>query len=408
MKVLGSTAEPLAGVPVTVTRTGFTRNLTTTSDGCAFFAFVPPDVTYTVTLGAVGYVDRQGAASPSQVAGVTSGATSSVAFDYDQAASLTLTLTAPDGGSFPSTLSTVGRQHRAASRPARSSSRAPGAIRTVGNLFPYDEGYSRLGRRAAPTPTRRARTATALAYWDGATRDDRAADPARRDRVRRRQPADGRGALRRHRGRRPGRVDVVAVHDADNGCPTGLQYTVATFSGRGERARRAAVRRPGRFTVPGHTPLVRRHVADGHARPAHHRQLRRERGHAVIAPRPATRANGGCGEQRPDALRGGRGHARSSASCWRWSTQGINSAGQAIGGTEKRLANLDEARILMAVVHQGHAHRDPAAGGDVAVHARRQARGDLLRQPQQRRLERLGGRTTAPAGCASTWTRAAS
>ena len=29
--------------------------------------------------------------------------------------------------------------------------------------------------------------------------------------------------------------------------------------------------------------------------------------------------------------------------------QGINSAGQAIGGTEKRLANLDEARTLMAV-----------------------------------------------------------
>ncbi|MGZ4754668.1 MAG: PulJ/GspJ family protein [Acidimicrobiia bacterium] len=29
--------------------------------------------------------------------------------------------------------------------------------------------------------------------------------------------------------------------------------------------------------------------------------------------------------------------------------QGINSATQAIGGTEKRLANLDEARTLMAV-----------------------------------------------------------
>jgi hypothetical protein len=29
--------------------------------------------------------------------------------------------------------------------------------------------------------------------------------------------------------------------------------------------------------------------------------------------------------------------------------QGINSAGQALGGTEKRLANLDEARVLMAV-----------------------------------------------------------
>ncbi len=30
-----------------------------------------------------------------------------------------------------------------------------------------------------------------------------------------------------------GTVNVVAVHDADNGCPTGLQYTVATFSAAG-------------------------------------------------------------------------------------------------------------------------------------------------------------------------------
>ena len=70
VKVLGSDATPLGGVPVTVTASGFNRNLTTTSDGCAFFAFVPP-ASYTVTLGAVGYVDRQGRPSPSQVTGVT-------------------------------------------------------------------------------------------------------------------------------------------------------------------------------------------------------------------------------------------------------------------------------------------------------------------------------------------------
>ena len=113
VKVLGGTASPLVGVPVTVTASGFNRNLTTTSDGCAFFAFVPP-ASYTVSLGAVGYVDRQGNLGPSQVTGVTSGAVSSVAFDYDQAATLTLTLGSTGGGSIPVEPVRRRREHGAA------------------------------------------------------------------------------------------------------------------------------------------------------------------------------------------------------------------------------------------------------------------------------------------------------
>jgi hypothetical protein len=229
VKVLGSTAEPLAGVPVTVTRTGFSRNLTTTSDGCAFFAFVPPDLTYDVALGAVGYVDRQGSANPVQVVGVTSGATSSVAFDYDQAATLTLTLAAPGGGSFPDGLSVV--VGNTALVPTGTKEFAgTGTIRSVGNLFPYEEGYSAWAGSCADADPE-GEDGNGLAYWEGATRETEV------------QSLPGGTATGQINlatvtvnvtGLLPGTpVDLVAVHDADNGCPSGLQYTLGSFTGAG-------------------------------------------------------------------------------------------------------------------------------------------------------------------------------
>lgn len=251
VKVMGTGAAPLAGVPVSVTRTGFTRNLTTTSDGCAFFAFVPPDVSYNVTLGAVGYVDRQGNASPTQVAGVQSGATSSVAFDYDQAASLTLTLTAPDGGSFPNGLSTVVGNTALAPTGTKTFT-GTGPIRTIPNLFPYTEGYSAWAGSCADADPE-GKDGNGLAFWAGATRDTElqtqpggtASGTVNLPTV---QVRYGDSAVS------AGTVNVVAVHDADNGCPTGLQYTVATFNAAGQ----ALVALPygvWTLTVPGHTPL---------------------------------------------------------------------------------------------------------------------------------------------------------
>jgi hypothetical protein len=47
--------------------------------------------------------------------------------------------------------------------------------------------------------------------------------------------------------------DVVAIHEPDNGCPSGVQYTVATFSGSGT-AQIALPYGTWRFEVPGETP----------------------------------------------------------------------------------------------------------------------------------------------------------
>ncbi len=227
VKVLGSDATPLGGVPVTVTASGFNRNLTTTSDGCAFFAFVPP-ASYTVTLGAVGYVDRQGSASPSQVTGVTSGAISSVAFDYDRAAALTLTMGSTGGGSFPSNLSVeVGN---AALVPTGSKEfPGSGAIRTVGNLYPYADGYEAWAGSCADADPE-GKDGNGLAFWPGASRDpgfDTAPGGATTGTV-------NMPTVELHYGDTSvssGTHSIIATHLADNGCPTGLQYTIGTFSG---------------------------------------------------------------------------------------------------------------------------------------------------------------------------------
>jgi prepilin-type N-terminal cleavage/methylation domain-containing protein len=249
VKVLGSAAEPLAGVPVNVSASGFNRDLVTTSDGCAFFAFIPP-ATYTVQLGLAGYVDRQGSASPTQVTGVTSGATSSVAFDYDQAAALTLTVSSSGGGAFPSTVPlAVGNTGLV---PTGSKTfMGTGPIRTVGDLFPYSDGYTAwVGDCADADPE--GQDGNGLAYWPGASRATEV------------QTSPGGTAVATvdlptvelrygDLSASAGSVDVVAVHDADNGCPTGEQYTVGTFAGPGS----SLVALPygtWTFTVPSATP----------------------------------------------------------------------------------------------------------------------------------------------------------
>jgi prepilin-type N-terminal cleavage/methylation domain-containing protein len=229
VKVLGGDAEPLLGVPVHVTAPGYDANLTTTSDGCAFFAFVPPD-TYTVALGSLGYVDRQGSPTASQVTGVTSGATSSVAFDYDRAATLTLTLNAPDGGTFPADLP-VSVGNTGLLPTGAKAFAGTGAVRTLDSLFPYDDGYAVWAGDCSDADPE-GEDGSGVAYWEGATRET-ALETA---------PAGAASGLVTLRtvqisfldlsaSGQP--FDVVAVHVADNGCPSGQQYTVASFTDSG-------------------------------------------------------------------------------------------------------------------------------------------------------------------------------
>jgi prepilin-type N-terminal cleavage/methylation domain-containing protein len=227
VRVRDSSANPLLGVPVTVTGPGVNKTLTSTSDGCAFFAFIPAS-TYTVSLGAAQYVDRQGVANPAQVTGVTSGETSSIAFDYDHAATLNLTLSSPGGGSFPSSIG-VGVGNTNLTPTGSKLFSGVGAARTIGNLFPYPDGYGVWAGTCADADPIGA-DGNGLAFWPGATRETELdTDPGgiATGTVNLPTVELNYGAVSISAGTH----SVVATHAADNGCPTGLTYTVGTFSG---------------------------------------------------------------------------------------------------------------------------------------------------------------------------------
>ena len=159
VKVLGSDATPLGGVPVTVTASGFNRNLTTTSDGCAFFAFVPP-ASYTVTprRGRL----RRSPGQPQPVAGHRRH------LGRDQLGRVRLRPGCgadPDDGLDGRRLVPVqplgrGRQQRVGAHRARRSSPGPGRSGPSGTCT-RTRTATKPGPGAARTPTLRARTATA-------------------------------------------------------------------------------------------------------------------------------------------------------------------------------------------------------------------------------------------------------
>ncbi|MDQ1677565.1 MAG: hypothetical protein QOC93_2709 [Actinomycetota bacterium] len=177
VKVVGSAGDPQAGITVTVTKAGFpTTTGTTSADGCAVFAFLPPD-TYTVTLTSGGSAgahvdDRRQAASARQI-GVTAGAIERQTFPYDRAAALSFTFQAPAGGfalpaagldAMPIELSASNLQPNGYEIFAGS-----GTPRSVSPLFPSTAGYgytfgSCESNPVTGTAEARAGVTTALVY----------------------------------------------------------------------------------------------------------------------------------------------------------------------------------------------------------------------------------------------------
>jgi type II secretory pathway pseudopilin PulG len=141
IQVFDRDALPLAGQTVSLTGPQ-TASQTTDSDGCAFFAYLDPG-TYTATMGTSGYVDRQGNQPASQSAGVTAGQIAQVQFDYDRAATLSVTLVAPSGAVIPSGVAmTVANSNlTVGTKSFQEASTGSGATRTITPLFPYASGY---------------------------------------------------------------------------------------------------------------------------------------------------------------------------------------------------------------------------------------------------------------------------
>jgi type II secretory pathway pseudopilin PulG len=139
--VRDASAIPQDSVPVTLTGPSGTTTQTTTSDGCAFFAYQPAGA-YTVTLNKFGYVSDQGVTAPSQSASVQVGSTVSLQFQYAAASTLNLTLLNSGGAVLPASPGvpvSLGNSHLL---PAGTKvTTGTGSTRSITGLFPYVDGY---------------------------------------------------------------------------------------------------------------------------------------------------------------------------------------------------------------------------------------------------------------------------
>lgn len=94
---------PESGTPVYISGPSVNKSQTTSTDGCAFFAYLPGG-SYTVSASRSAFVSPGGAAIPTGTASVSIGNVSSYAFDYDQAGTVSGPLGGPTGYAVPSGL----------------------------------------------------------------------------------------------------------------------------------------------------------------------------------------------------------------------------------------------------------------------------------------------------------------
>lgn len=144
-KVFDSTGAVSQNINVQVTGpTTVTQQ--TTSEGCAYFAFLPVG-TYTVSVIEGSGVGDQELAAPSQTASVSVGQTASVQFQYDTAATITATLPSPTNTAGAPPYAT-GMSISVANPGLQPYGQFSFAAATTGDtttspgLFPYASGYT--------------------------------------------------------------------------------------------------------------------------------------------------------------------------------------------------------------------------------------------------------------------------
>jgi prepilin-type N-terminal cleavage/methylation domain-containing protein len=144
VKVVNRLGEGTGGHDVTITRSGgFSDTLTTTEEGCAFFAGLTPG-DYTASLNTPGYVDKSLTSAPVQAVGVNEGLASNLTFLYDEEGSLELHLMAEDGYATPAGIeaSIFNTLLLPSATKVYSNS---GSILTIPGLFPFSDGYEAWG-----------------------------------------------------------------------------------------------------------------------------------------------------------------------------------------------------------------------------------------------------------------------
>ncbi len=228
--VRNAAGAPQGSVPVALSGPSVSETQTTTTDGCAFFAYQPAGA-YTVALARANYVDDQGIASPVQSATVSVGTTVSLQFQYDDAATLRPDAPRQHRKRGPHERAGLARQHahppgwredvHRGRQPSNDRRPVPvrRRLRGLGRQLPRRGSAGRRRRRALLLPRREPRHADR----GDRRRDERldhphAGDPGPR--------GDGYG--------RPSLGGIVMVsHAADSGCPSGVTYTLGTTDAAG-------------------------------------------------------------------------------------------------------------------------------------------------------------------------------
>lgn len=147
VQVRGRDAKGVAGIPVALKNGATTvRTLTTTTEGCAYFAYVDPG-TYTVQLSRTGYVDGQMLASPTATVTVAPTQAVSTDFDYDRQAAIVGTRVDLTGMSSPIPAASGVTVAHTSLTPSglKSFPFTGGATAQTIIVYPYTEGYQMWG-----------------------------------------------------------------------------------------------------------------------------------------------------------------------------------------------------------------------------------------------------------------------
>jgi type II secretory pathway pseudopilin PulG len=211
------------------------KSLPTNEQGCAFFTFLPAG-TYTLTLSTPGDVDRQSNPHPSQIVGVNLGQISAVQFDYDQAATLNLTMQPANGGVLPNDLPlTIANSHFLGN--GTQPYPGTGSARTIANLFPAEEGYTVWPGQCAdadPQGQQIVGGVVAGAYWPNAVRAPALATTPGATTTGTVTVPTVTLTVKDHTGAVVPGVSVTATHAADNICTAGETHVLGTTDANGQ------------------------------------------------------------------------------------------------------------------------------------------------------------------------------
>ena len=149
-KVTGSSGAAIAGVGVTITGPA-TGSGSTDVGGCMLWSALAPGGYY-VDISRPGYVDRAGSNVVRRTASVIAGATNSVAFEYDQAASANVAFDTQIGASVqPAQGVGISYQHGGMPQGTVNVTSATSAtsISTGARVFPFADAYAVWGGACA-------------------------------------------------------------------------------------------------------------------------------------------------------------------------------------------------------------------------------------------------------------------